>query len=132
VVLVSDVCFELAAPLLERLGGPTIFCHHLQSDEAGLPVAFLRRKPPGKGSVVRAFQKLGYYVMALGDSFNDIEMLSQANRALLLDPPPTLVARCPHLAVVDSLETAASRLGIGSNPARDDGGAVPRRECHES
>jgi len=37
--------------------------------------------------VVKALQSLNYKVIAIGDSYNDISMLRQAEKAILFNPP---------------------------------------------
>ena len=44
-------------------------------------------------------QKLNFEVVASGDSYNDLGMLKTADRCILFNPPSSLVAEYPDMAV---------------------------------
>ena len=50
-------------------------------------------------SMVQYLQKLNFEVIASGDSYNDLGMLKTADRCILFDPPASLVAEYPDMAV---------------------------------
>ena len=35
VVILSDTFYEIASPLFNKLGNPTVFCHHLDVSKTG-------------------------------------------------------------------------------------------------
>jgi phosphoserine/homoserine phosphotransferase len=87
IVIVSDTYVEFAGPLMEKLGRPTLFCNTLSVGPDGMIVDYRLRQKDGKQKVVRALQSLNYEVIAIGDSYNDINMLKAAEWAILFRPP---------------------------------------------
>ncbi len=100
VTVVSDTFYEFAGPLMTKLGYPLLLCHRLRID-GGRITGYRLRQPDAKRQSVKAFQGLGYHVTAAGDSFNDIPMLEQADRAFLFAAPANVTARYPGFAVAD-------------------------------
>ena len=100
VVVVSDTFEQLAQPLLDKLGRPFVLCHRLRVEGDVITGAPLRR-PDAKPSAVRAFQAMGYRVVAAGDSHNDLAMLRTADRGCLVRPPASL--RSAGLAIAEDL-----------------------------
>lgn len=88
VIIVSDTYYEFAGPLLEKLGDPILFSNELRKDRAGFISGYRLRQKNGKTKVVKALRKLGFYVKAVGDSYNDLGMLRAANEGVLFNPPP--------------------------------------------
>ena len=82
-VVVSDTFVEFADPLMKQLGRPILFCHSLTVDEDNNITGYnLRQKDPKK-KVIQALKSLKYEVIAFGDSYNDISMLKEADKAIL-------------------------------------------------
>ena len=67
VTIVSDSFYQLAWPLIRKLGTPSIICHHLKIEEGKLKGYSLRQKE-NKKRVVQALKALKYRVFAAGDS----------------------------------------------------------------
>ncbi len=101
-IIVSDTFVEFADPLMEKLGRPTLFCHHLTVNKEGMITDYNLRQKDGKRKVVEALQSLNYKVIAIGDSYNDISMLKQAETGILYRPPANVTADYPDLPVVNS------------------------------
>jgi phosphoserine/homoserine phosphotransferase len=78
---------EFAGPLIEKLGWPTLFCNTLTIDSEGMITDYNLRQKDGKCKVARALQNLNYEVIAIGDSYNDITMLKEAENGILFRPP---------------------------------------------
>ena len=78
VTIVSDSFYQLAWPLIKKLGTPSIICHHLEIEGEKL-TGYSLRQPQNKKRVVEAFKALNYRVFAAGDSYNDIQMLTEAD-----------------------------------------------------
>jgi phosphoserine/homoserine phosphotransferase len=103
-IVVSDTFIQFAEPLMKQLGRPTLFCHSLVIDEENRIVDYnLRQKDP-KRKTVEALQGLQYQVIAMGDSYNDISMLQQAEVGILFRPPDNVVKDYPELTVVQDYE----------------------------
>jgi phosphoserine / homoserine phosphotransferase len=89
-ILVSDTFVEFADPLLQKLNRPTLFCNSLIIDRHGAITDYRLRQRDGKRHVVKALKNLGYNVVAIGDSYNDTTMLSEADESILFRPPENI------------------------------------------
>lgn len=87
VVILSDTFTEFAQPLMKKLGMPTIFCNSLDISDDGFISDYSLRQNNGKYHAVKGFQSMGFKVVASGDSFNDLEMIKQAEKGFLFRPP---------------------------------------------
>jgi phosphoserine / homoserine phosphotransferase len=101
-VVVSDTFREFADPLLEKMGWPVLFCHHLTIDKDGNITDFNLRQTEAKKKVVEALQELNFKVIAVGDSYNDISMLRQAEFGILYKPPQNVIDDNKDIRVVNS------------------------------
>lgn len=99
VAILSDTFYELAQPLLEKLGFPMMLCHRLEVDTDGRITGYRLRQPDPKRQAVRAFRAMNYEIVATGDSYNDISMLEEADHAMLFRPSEKVVADYPHFPV---------------------------------
>ena len=86
VTIVSDSFYQLAWPLIRKLGTPSIIWHHLEIEREKLKDYSLRQ-PENKKRVVQALKALKYRVFAAGDSYNDIQMLTEADLGLFFQAP---------------------------------------------
>ncbi len=80
VIILSDTFEQFAAPLMKKLGMPTIFCNTLEVAPSGEIVGYKMRCAQSKLTTVRALRSIGYDTIAAGDSFNDLGMI-QASKA---------------------------------------------------
>lgn len=99
VVILSDTFYEFARPLMRQLGWPTLFCHRLGVAPDGRIEAYHLRLPDQKREAVKRFHELNFQVVAAGDSYNDISMLSEADRGILFRPPQNVVEEFPQFPV---------------------------------
>ena len=82
-VIISDTFSEFAGPLMEKLNWPTLFCNELIVGEDGMISGYRLRIKNTKLSTVRALQSIGYETIAVGDSFNDLDMLKASKCGIL-------------------------------------------------
>jgi phosphoserine/homoserine phosphotransferase len=101
-VVVSDTFREFADPLLEKMGWPVLFCHHLTIDREGNITDFNLRQNEAKRRVVEALQNLNFKVIAVGDSYNDISMLRKAEHGILYRPPQNVIDDNKDIRAVSS------------------------------
>ena len=80
VLILSDTFTQFAAPLMKKLGWPTIFCNELQVGADGMISGYRIRVPQSKLTTVKALQSIGFDTIASGDSYNDLGMI-QASKA---------------------------------------------------
>jgi phosphoserine/homoserine phosphotransferase len=99
VVILSDTFYEFAEPFMRKLGWPTLLCHRLEIDGAGMIAHYRIRQPDPKRQSVRAFQLLNFRCIATGDSYNDTSMLAQAEAGILFRPPKNVIAEFPQFPV---------------------------------
>ena len=118
VIILSDTFSQFAAPMMEKLGRPTILCHTLEVDEESRRVTgWTIRMEDQKRHAVEALRGLNFNVISSGDSYNDTSMLAASNAGILLNPPSNVVEEFPQYPVVNDyeqllveIEAAASNL----------------------
>lgn len=110
IVMVSDTFTEFAKPLMRMLGWPALFCNYLEIDSDGYVINYHLRQHDQKRHVVRALKGLQYNVTAIGDSYNDISMLQEADRGILFHPPAKVREEYPSFEVVNNHEELLTAL----------------------
>ncbi len=103
-VILSDTFYQFAQPLMRKLGWPTLFCNELTVGEDGMIDGFRLRIKNTKLSTVRAFQSIGYDTIAIGDSFNDLDMLLASKKGILFRTTEEIKKMHPELPCCDSYE----------------------------
>jgi phosphoserine/homoserine phosphotransferase len=109
-IVVSDTFTEFAYPVMKQLGKPTLLCHNLTVDTNGTITDYNLRQKNAKLKVVEALQNLNYKVIAIGDSYNDISMLRQAEHGLLFNPPQNVIDEFGDLLVFKSYNDLKKRI----------------------
>ncbi len=99
VVILSDTFYEFAAPLMKKLGYPTLLCHRLEIDSNGFVTDYKLRMPDQKRQAVEAFKSLNFRVIAAGDSYNDTTMLGEADTGILYCPPNNVIDEFPQFPI---------------------------------
>ena len=97
VILLSDTFEQFAAPLMERLGRPTLFCNTLDVAPDGMIAGYRMRVADSKLSTVRALQSIGFETIAAGDSHNDLAMIRASKAGFLFRSTPAIEAANPDL-----------------------------------
>ena len=101
VIILSDTFEQFAKPLMVQLGWPTIFCNSLVIENDRI-VDYRLRIDAGKRRSVEAFTHIGYRVVAIGDSYNDLGMIDTADHGILFKPPARIKEERPDLIAVDN------------------------------
>lgn len=83
VIIISDTFTQFAAPLMKKLGWPTIFCNSLEVAPNGEITGFKMRCEKSKLTTVKALQSIGYDTIASGDSYNDLGMIEASKAGFL-------------------------------------------------
>ncbi len=104
VVILSDTFYGFAAPLMRKLGHPTLFCHDLEVDADGHIRDYRLRIPDQKRASVAALMALNFRVIAAGDSYNDTTMIAAADRGILFRPPDNVAAEFPQFPVSQTFD----------------------------
>lgn len=83
VLILSDTFTQFAAPLMKKLGQPTIFCNSLEVAPNGEITGHKMRVEKSKLTTVKALQSIGFETIAGGDSFNDLGMITASKFGFL-------------------------------------------------
>jgi phosphoserine/homoserine phosphotransferase len=109
VVILSDTFEQFGAPLMRRLGMPTLFCHRLVVEDDRITGYRLRMKDQ-KRHAVEAFRNLNFRVVAAGDSYNDAAMLAAADAGFWFRAPPHIRDEFRQYPSTDSYDELLSAL----------------------
>ncbi len=104
VIIISDTFAEFAAPLMKKLGWPTILCNSLEVSPEGKIVGYRMRCPQSKLTTVRALQSCGCETIAAGDSFNDLAMIRASKTGFLFRTTDAIRKDNPDLAAFESYD----------------------------
>jgi phosphoserine / homoserine phosphotransferase len=99
-IVVSDTFVEFADPLMDQLDRPTLFCHSLEVNGSGIITGYNLRQKNAKKETVAALKSLNYEIIAFGDSYNDINMLKEADQGVLFRPPQNVINDYPEFPVI--------------------------------
>ena len=97
VIIVSDTFTQFAAPLMKKLGMPTIFCNTLEVAEDGEITGYKMRVEKSKLTTVKALQTMGFETIAAGDSYNDLGMILNSKAGFLFKSTDKIKADYPDL-----------------------------------
>ena len=104
-VILSDTFEEFASPLVRKLGYPPILCNSLEVSPTGEILSHKMRISHSKLSAVRAFQSINYETIAVGDSYNDLEMLNASKKGFLFHASDIMKAENPNLIPIDDFDS---------------------------
>ena len=99
VIIISDTFTQFAGPLMKKLGWPTLFCNSLSVDKNGSIIDYNIRQKDGKQKAALSLKNLNYQIIAVGDSYNDITMLKEADTGILFRPPDNIKNEFKELLV---------------------------------
>ncbi|MBQ7637080.1 MAG: bifunctional phosphoserine phosphatase/homoserine phosphotransferase ThrH [Lachnospiraceae bacterium] len=97
VIILSDTFTQFAAPLMKKLGMPTIFCNTLEVADSGEITGFRMRIEQSKLATVKALQSIGFETIASGDSYNDLGMIKASKAGFLFKSTDKIKADNPDL-----------------------------------
>ena len=104
VIIVSDTFSQFAAPLMKKLGWPTIFCNSLEIAENGEITGFKMRCEQSKLTTVKALQSIGFNTIASGDSNNDLGMIKAGKAGFLFKSTDKIIADNPDIPAYETYE----------------------------
>ena len=104
VVIISDTFEQFAAPLMKKLGYPTIFCNKLVVAEDGTITDYKMRCEKSKYTTVKALQSMGYDTIASGDSFNDLGMIQASKAGFLFKSTEQIKKDHPELPAYETYD----------------------------
>lgn len=95
-IILSDTFSQFAAPLMKKLGQPTIFCNSLEVSESGEITGYKMRCEKSKYTTVKALQSIGFETIASGDSFNDLGMIEASKAGFLFRSTEKIIKEYPQ------------------------------------
>ena len=104
VIIISDTFTQFAAPLMKKLGMPTIFCNTLEVSESGEITGFRMRCDKSKLTTVKALQSAGLETIAAGDSYNDLGMILNSKAGFLFRSTDKIKADYPNLPAFEEYD----------------------------
>ncbi len=104
VILISDTFTEFAAPLMEKLGRPTLFCNSLEVAGNGEITGFKMRVQQSKLTTVKALQSIGFETIASGDSYNDLGMIQASKAGFLFRSTEKIKADYPQIPAYETYD----------------------------
>ncbi len=110
VIIISDTFTQFAAPLMKKLGMPTIFCNTLEVAESGEITGFRMRVEKSKLSTVKALQSVGFETIAAGDSYNDLGMILNSKAGFLFRSTESIKKDYPELPAYESFDDLLSAI----------------------
>ncbi len=104
VIIISDTFSQFAAPLMKKLGMPTIFCNELVVADNGEITGFKMRCEKSKYTTVKALQSCGFETIASGDSYNDLGMINASKAGFLFKSTDKIKADNPDLPAFETYD----------------------------
>lgn len=104
VIILSDTFEQFAAPLMKKLGMPTIFCNTLEVAPDGEITGYKMRCEKSKLTTVKALQSIGFETIASGDSFNDLGMILASKAGFLFKSTEKIKADYPDLPAFEEYD----------------------------
>ena len=104
VIIISDTFTQFAAPLMKKLGWPTIFCNSLEVAENGEITGYRMRVEKSKYSTVKALQSIGFETIASGDSHNDLGMIKASKAGFLFKSTEQIKKDNPELPAYETYD----------------------------
>ena len=104
VIIISDRFTQFAAPLMKKLGWPTIFCNSLEVAEDGEITGYRMRVENSKYSTVKALQSIGFETIASGDSHNDLGMIKASKAGFLFKSTEQIKKDNPELPAYETYD----------------------------
>ncbi len=111
VIILSDTFREFAMPLIAKLGNPTMFCHSLAVDYETYRIKdYVLRQNDQKRKAVIALKGLNFRVLSMGDSYNDLSMLEEADYGIFFKPTKKIIEEFPQFPVTENYEELKCHL----------------------
>ena len=110
VLILSDTFTQFAAPLMKKLGWPTIFCNELEVGADGSITDYRIRVKQSKLSTVKALQSIGFETIAAGDSYNDLAMIQASKAGFLFRSTEQIRKDHPELPACESYGELLERI----------------------
>jgi phosphoserine/homoserine phosphotransferase len=112
IIILSDTFDQFASPLMRKLDWPTLFCNTLEVGNDGTVEGYTLRQENGKCRAIEALGSIGFRTLAVGDSYNDINMLKAADAGILFQPPKNIVEEYPEFPVTRNYDELLEQIEL--------------------
>mmetsp|Transcript_60762 Transcript_60762/g.125939 ORF Transcript_60762/g.125939 Transcript_60762/m.125939 type:complete len:152 (-) Transcript_60762:4-459(-) len=102
--MITDGPEEYAFPIFHQLGHPMVFCNFFEADDEGFMKRLITRLKDQKLKTVQELQRLNFRIIAVGSSFNDIEMLHAAEKGILYRPSESIRKEITDIPIVKTYD----------------------------
>ena len=96
IIILSDTFYNLSKPIFKKLNDPTVFCHELLVNNLGMISGIKMCIDQHKMLTLKYMNKLNFNTIAIGDSYNDIGMLSEARNGILFRSTTKIIKEYPE------------------------------------
>lgn len=110
VIVLSDTFFNLSSPIFKKLNYPTVFCHELVIDKKGMVNDINLCIENHKKLTLKCMNQMNFNTIAIGDSFNDIGMLCEANYGILFCSNKNIQNKFPSLDTCDDYSALLNKI----------------------
>ena len=105
VVIISDTFGVFGRPIMRKLGWPTLFHNEVEIDADGFMVGYKMRSAHTKLDTVHGLQSCGGVdTIAVGDSYNDLEMIRASKAGFLFHSPEKIRAENPDIQAFEEYD----------------------------
>ena len=119
VLILSDTFYQFGEPMMVKLDRPTLYCHDLEIEsKSRMITGWNIRLEDQKRVTVEGLRAMNFNTLAVGDSYNDTNMLAEAHAGILFRPPQNVIEEFPQFPVVEDyaalmaeIESVAADLG---------------------
>lgn len=110
VIILSDTFYNLSKNIFEKLNFPTVFCHTLLVSEDGMVIGMNRCINDHKRITIEYMNKMNFNTIAVGDSYNDMGMLAEANEGILFRTTDKIKKDYPDYFNCDSYDQLITKI----------------------
>lgn len=110
IIILSDTYEEFAMPMMKKLNYPALLCHSLTIENDGTIKDYNIRIESQKKKAVQAFKNMNYTVTAFGDSYNDTQMILEADNGFFYNPPESVIKDFPKIPVTKNYDEVKTMI----------------------
>jgi phosphoserine/homoserine phosphotransferase len=110
IIILSDTYEEFAKPMMKKLNYPALLCHSLTIENDGTIKDYNIRIESQKKKAVKAFKQMNYTVTAFGDSYNDTQMILEADNGFFYNPPESVIKDFPTIPVTKNYDEVKTMI----------------------
>jgi phosphoserine/homoserine phosphotransferase len=110
IIILSDTYEEFAKPMMKKLNYPALLCHSLTIENDGTIKDYNIRIESQKKEAVKAFKQMNYTVTAFGDSYNDTQMILEADNGFFYNPPESVIKDFPTIPVTKNYDEVKTMI----------------------